>query len=197
MEGTAPDLDGADADERRDPGQPARRSVLGEPGDALVRGTACRDRRGIAATADRPDGRARARSRSTTRPGVRARPGRVRSRHARGASGAVRMVNGRPTASELLGTRGALLHRGHLRELGLGRSAIDSVFRALDVVVFPGSSRPYIRRDDYLALLDASTYNDNRVRLRPASRRTLPGLRSQSAPADPRERAPPGLDRHR
>lgn len=71
-------------------------------------------------------------------------------------------------AAELLRTEGALLTRSHLRELGLGRSAIDAVFRACDVIVFPGSSRPMIRREDYLALLDRSTFGDDRVRERTA-----------------------------
>jgi hypothetical protein len=70
-----------------------------------------------------------------------------------------------PRAAELLATPGALLTRTHLRELGLGRAAIDSAFRACNVVVFPGSSRPHIRREDYLALLEASTYHKHRVRL--------------------------------
>jgi hypothetical protein len=74
-------------------------------------------------------------------------------------------VTGTPSAAELLDTPAALLTRTHLRELGLGRSAIDAVFRELDVVVFPGSSRPHIRVDDYLALVEASTYGDGRVRL--------------------------------
>jgi hypothetical protein len=73
-------------------------------------------------------------------------------------------VNGRPSAAELLTTPGALLTRSHLRELGLGRSAIDAVFRELDVVVFPGSSRPMIRREDYLELVARSTYSEARVR---------------------------------
>jgi hypothetical protein len=73
-------------------------------------------------------------------------------------------VNARPSAAELLERPGALLTRSHLRELGLGRSAIDAVFRELDVVVFPGSSRPMIRREDYLALVEASTYGNDRVR---------------------------------
>lgn len=74
-------------------------------------------------------------------------------------------MTGRPTAAELLATPGALLTRSHLRELGLGRTAIDAVFRALDVVVFPGSSTPHVRRDDYLELIDASTYAEKRVRV--------------------------------
>jgi hypothetical protein len=70
-----------------------------------------------------------------------------------------------PTAAELLATPGALLTRSHLRELGLGRAAIDAAFRVCNVVVFPGSSRPHIRREDYLALVERSTYDEHRVRL--------------------------------
>jgi len=73
-------------------------------------------------------------------------------------------VTGRPTISELLETPGALLTRSHLRELGLGRSAIDAVFRSCEIVVFPGSSRPHIRREAYLALVEASNYGDDRIR---------------------------------
>jgi len=69
-----------------------------------------------------------------------------------------------PSAADLLETPGALLTRTHLRELGLGRSAIDAVFRSCEVVVFPGSSRPHVRREDYLALVEASSYDDDRVR---------------------------------
>ena len=71
----------------------------------------------------------------------------------------------RPQASLLLETPGALLSRTHLRELGLERRAVDAVFRALDVVVLPGYARPLIRAEDYLKLLDRSTYRDDRVRV--------------------------------
>jgi fructose-1-phosphate kinase PfkB-like protein len=70
-----------------------------------------------------------------------------------------------PPAAELLKTPGALLTRSHLQELGLGRTAIDAVFRELDVVVFPGSTRPHVKRDDYLELVARATYDDQRVRL--------------------------------
>jgi hypothetical protein len=70
----------------------------------------------------------------------------------------------RPTAAELLQTPGALLTRSHLVELGLGRAAIDAVFRELDVVVFPGSTRPHVRVADFLELVQRSTYGDGRVR---------------------------------
>ena len=74
-------------------------------------------------------------------------------------------MNTAPSATELLQRTGALLTRSHLRELGLGRAAIDAVFRQLPIVVFPGSSRPHVRREDYLALVDSSTYDESRVRL--------------------------------
>jgi hypothetical protein len=57
-----------------------------------------------------------------------------------------------------------MLTRSHLRELGLERRAIDAVFRALPVVVLPGYSRPMVRVADYLALVDESTFHDDRVR---------------------------------
>jgi hypothetical protein len=38
------------------------------------------------------------------------------------------------------------------------------VFRALPVVALPGYSRPMIRADEYLALLEEHTYGDDRVR---------------------------------
>jgi hypothetical protein len=73
-------------------------------------------------------------------------------------------VTGRPSAAELLETPGALLTRTHLRDLGLGRSAVDAVFRELDVVVYPGSSRPHVRAADFVALTERSTYGKERVR---------------------------------
>ncbi len=70
----------------------------------------------------------------------------------------------RRSAAELLTTQGALLTRSHLRELGLERRAVDAVFRALPVVALPGYSRPMIRADEYLALVEKHTYRDDRVR---------------------------------
>jgi hypothetical protein len=70
-----------------------------------------------------------------------------------------------PTAAELLATPGALLTRTHLRELGLTRTMADAVFRAVPVVVvFPGSRRPAIHVEDYLALVEACTFGSDRVR---------------------------------
>ena len=70
----------------------------------------------------------------------------------------------RPSAAELLETPGALLTRSHLRGLGLERRAVDAVFRALPVVALPGYSRPMIRAEAFLELVDRCTYRDDRVR---------------------------------
>lgn len=67
-------------------------------------------------------------------------------------------------AAELLATPGALLNRTHLRELGLERRAVDAVFRALPVVALPGYSRPLIRAEQYLELVEHHTFRDDRVR---------------------------------
>lgn len=74
------------------------------------------------------------------------------------------MTERRPSASELLETPGALLTRSHLRELGLERRAVDAAFRACPVVVLPGYSRPMVRAEDYLELVERFTYRDDRVR---------------------------------
>ena len=73
-------------------------------------------------------------------------------------------MSDRPSAAQLLDREGALLTRGDLAALGLTRTMIDAVFRELPVVVFPGSRRPTVRREDYLALVDQCTYRDDRVR---------------------------------
>lgn len=72
----------------------------------------------------------------------------------------------RPPASELVRTPGALLTRSDLRELGLERRAVDAVFRELDPVFLPGYSRPMVRAEDYLELIERSTWRENRVRSR-------------------------------
>jgi hypothetical protein len=70
----------------------------------------------------------------------------------------------RRAAAELLETRGALLTRTHLRDLGLERRAVDAVFRILPVVALPGYSRPMIRAEAYRDLIARSTYDADRVR---------------------------------
>jgi hypothetical protein len=73
-------------------------------------------------------------------------------------------VNEQSSVEELLTRPHAHLNRSHLRELGLGRNAIDAIFRALPVFVPPGYSRPMILVADYLAFVDDHTYADDRVR---------------------------------
>jgi len=69
-----------------------------------------------------------------------------------------------PHAAGRLDNPDAFLSRTDLRDLGLERRAVDAVFRALDVVYFPGYSRPLIRVTDFLELVKDSTYDDSRVR---------------------------------
>jgi hypothetical protein len=69
-----------------------------------------------------------------------------------------------PTPQERLGNGDAFLSRTDLRALGLERRAVDAVFRALPVVVLPGYARPLIRVCDYRELIEASTYDEHRVR---------------------------------
>jgi hypothetical protein len=68
------------------------------------------------------------------------------------------------SAAELLQTPGAVLTRSHVRELGWERRGVDAIFRALPVVAVDGYSRPVIRVDDYLELIQESTFRDDRVR---------------------------------
>ena len=68
-----------------------------------------------------------------------------------------------PSAVELLAQGTGLLTRTHSRELGLQRGAVDAVFRALDVVRLPGYSRPLIRVEDYLRLIEDCTFGDDVV----------------------------------
>jgi hypothetical protein len=70
----------------------------------------------------------------------------------------------KPTVDELLTRPDAFLSRSHLRELGLERRAIDSVFRSLPVIAFPGYGRAMVRASDFLELIEASTYRGDRVR---------------------------------
>lgn len=79
-------------------------------------------------------------------------------------SSAPKQTASRPSAAELLETPGALLTRSDLRGLGLERRAIDAVFRALPVVALPGYSRPMVRAEQYLELVEQHTYRDDRVR---------------------------------
>lgn len=74
------------------------------------------------------------------------------------------LTRAREALQERLALPDALLSRTDLRELGLERRAVDAVFRACPVVALPGYSRPLIRVADYRALVEASTYRNDRVR---------------------------------
>ena len=74
-------------------------------------------------------------------------------------------MSARPSAVELLATPGTFLTRSHLRELGLTRTAIDCVFRELDVIFYPGQTKGgAVRTDDFLGLTERCMYGDDRVR---------------------------------
>lgn len=70
----------------------------------------------------------------------------------------------RPSAQLRLSNPDALLTRSDLGELGLERRAVDAVFRAVPVVVFPGYSRPMVKVSDYINLVTHSTYRGDTVR---------------------------------
>jgi hypothetical protein len=74
----------------------------------------------------------------------------------------------KPTAAELLRTPGAVLTSSHLRELGWTRTHIDAIWRACSVVVLPGTRRPVLRVEDYLAYLEQHTYRKEQLRVRPS-----------------------------
>jgi hypothetical protein len=83
-------------------------------------------------------------------------------------------ASGRPHASELLKTPGALLLRTDLRDLGLTQKAVSAVFRELPVIILPGYARPMVRVEAYLALLEGSTYCDRcGDRVRPTGRGSI------------------------
>ncbi len=71
-------------------------------------------------------------------------------------------------ASALIGIPGALLTSSHLAALGLSRRAIAAVFteaaRSGKAVYLPGHTRPLVRADFYVALLERCTFRDDAVR---------------------------------
>ncbi len=77
-------------------------------------------------------------------------------------------MSARPTAADRLANPDAVLTRSNLAELGYERRAVDAIFRACPVEVWEGYSRPMIRVEEYLGLIDEHTYRDDRVRPRHA-----------------------------
>jgi len=68
------------------------------------------------------------------------------------------------SAAERARVDGCVLSRTDLRELGFAPSAVDAIFRACPVIVFEGQRRPFIRSEDFRALLAARTFDGSRVR---------------------------------
>jgi hypothetical protein len=68
--------------------------------------------------------------------------------------------NAREELLERLSMPDAVLWRTDLAALGLGRRAVDAVFRALPTIVLPGFSRPCIRVGDYLELVERCTSHE-------------------------------------
>jgi hypothetical protein len=69
----------------------------------------------------------------------------------------------RPPVDELLRHPDRYLYRGHFAELGLGRRAIDVIFREIGQDL-PGYSRPVVLVGDWLAYRERFTYRGDRVR---------------------------------
>ena len=62
---------------------------------------------------------------------------------------------------------GAFLTSSHLRELGWTRTQIDAIWRACPMVILPGTRRPVLRVEDYLAYSEEHTYRNDQPRVRP------------------------------
>jgi hypothetical protein len=142
------------ADELRAGGSPL--AVAAAPGREPRRG-AVRARAHSRSVANAPGRQGAPDSRGAAKPGDAAS-------HAAEEAPSDPTVEQHPVAAELLSMRDALLTRTRLRDLGLERRAVDAVFRALPVVALPGYSRPMVRVEDYLALLERNTFRDDRVR---------------------------------
>jgi hypothetical protein len=61
---------------------------------------------------------------------------------------------------------GAVLTSSHLRELGCTRTHIDAIWRACPMIILPGTRRPVLRVEDYLAYLEEHTYRNDQPRVR-------------------------------
>ena len=72
--------------------------------------------------------------------------------------------------SRALVTPGAVLTSSHLKELGWTRTRIDAIWRACPMVILPGTRRPVLRVEDFLAYLEEHTYRNEQPRVVPAYR---------------------------
>jgi hypothetical protein len=70
----------------------------------------------------------------------------------------------RPSPAERVTNPDAVLSRTDLRELGYERRAVDAIFRACPVEVWPGYARPLIRVADFQAWRQRCRYDGSRIR---------------------------------
>ena len=73
-------------------------------------------------------------------------------------------MSGRPSAIELLERPDGFLTTSDLRDLGLPRGAVESIFRELPNVSLPGYRRLFDRVADFDAFIEENTYDGTRVR---------------------------------
>ena len=73
-------------------------------------------------------------------------------------------VSERPSPADRLSNPDAVLTRTDLFELGYTRRAVDAIFRACPVEVWPDYSKPMIRVVDFLDWRAQCTYADDRPR---------------------------------
>jgi hypothetical protein len=74
----------------------------------------------------------------------------------------------RPAIDELLRRPGAVLYRGDFFALGLGRRAVDAIFKEIGREL-PGCRRPVVFVEDWLAFKASLTYR-SAERVRPIGR---------------------------
>jgi hypothetical protein len=73
-------------------------------------------------------------------------------------------VSTRPTPAARLADADAILTRSDVAALGWPRRGVDAIFRGCPVYVLEGYARPAIRVEDYLAFLERSRFDGDRVR---------------------------------
>ena len=66
----------------------------------------------------------------------------------------------RPSAIELMELGTGFFDSGHFRELGLSEKAIAAVWKDCPVFQPPSFARPLVRVEDFLAFVEANSYDD-------------------------------------